>query len=127
MQAPGPPGPRSKQGTPMSNTRNQPRRRRGTSIAAGLGLVLALPLMVLAQTQFAYVSSWPANGGSAAPDFRRQEVMGVAADSQGRIYVSHATRNPILVFNSAGAYLGSWGGAILHMAHSVRVDPQGNV
>ncbi|MBM3748264.1 MAG: 6-bladed beta-propeller [Acidobacteria bacterium] len=56
-------------------------------------------------------------------------VSGVATDAAGRVYVAHrgVHADPILVFDSQGKYLRSWGKGIFGSPHAVRVDPEGNV
>jgi len=54
-----------------------------------------------------------------------------AADKQGNVYVIHrpvdANVDPIVVLNSKGNLLRSWGKGMYTMPHGIRVDPAGNV
>jgi hypothetical protein len=56
-------------------------------------------------------------------------VSGISADRQGNIYVIQrgADKDPVLVFSPDGKLLRSWGKGMFTMAHSIRVDPRGNV
>jgi DNA-binding beta-propeller fold protein YncE len=54
-----------------------------------------------------------------------------AADKQGNIYVIHrpvdANEDPIVVLDSQGNFLRSWGKGAYSIPHSIRIDPAGNV
>jgi DNA-binding beta-propeller fold protein YncE len=55
-----------------------------------------------------------------------------AADKQGNIYVIHRPadpkmEDPIIVLDSKGNLLRSWGKGMFTMPHSIRIDPAGNV
>jgi DNA-binding beta-propeller fold protein YncE len=97
----------------------------GCAVAAA---ALLTPFGLLAQGQrYRYDPTWPADGGRGAPDYRRDEVTGVATDAAGRVYVSTPTRHPILVFDREGRFIRSFGAGLLFLPHAVRVDPDGNV
>jgi DNA-binding beta-propeller fold protein YncE len=53
-------------------------------------------------------------------------MTGVDVDGAGRVYMCHATRYPVLVFDRRGTYLETWGG-MLHEPHAIRVSPDGSV
>jgi len=50
-----------------------------------------------------------------------------AVDSQGRVYLFHRGKQPILCFNKSGNFLRSWGDDLIGMAHGLRVDRDDNV
>ena len=54
-----------------------------------------------------------------------------AADKHGNVYVIHrpvdANVDPIVVLDSKGNFLRSWGKGMYKMPHGIRVDPAGNV
>ena len=54
-----------------------------------------------------------------------------AADKHGNVYVIHRPTDPnvdpIVVLDSKGKFLRSWGKGMYTMPHSIRVDPAGNV
>jgi len=90
-------------------------------------IVLSAPLACLAQAvpTYVHVPGWPSyNNGSER--LRRNEVTGVATDAEGRVYTCNATRTPVMVFDRAGNYLGSWGWPHTTEPHAIRIDPEGN-
>jgi len=92
-------------------------------------VLLTLPALVFAQATMTYAvqADWPV-GGEDAPYYRKGEVAGVAEDAQGRVYMCHPTRLPVLVFDRDGNYLNAWGGGgELMEPHSLRIDRDGNV
>jgi len=105
------------------------KRSRSPLIYLGsLLLVLALPILARAAYRYQSVGTWMQQANRTAEDFRWTDVTGIAAGRDGRVYVSHQSRNrPILVFDQNGKFLESWGGGITEHPHSVRVDPDGNV
>ena len=59
------------------------------------------------------------------PNIYMAEVVGVALDSKGQIYVLHRGKQPILEFNPDGSFVRSIGeGLPFEGPHAVRVDPQ---
>ena len=58
--------------------------------------------------------------------FELGEVVSVATDSRGEVYVFHRGVNgdPLLVFDAQGKYLRSWGKGLITHAHNIRFDPQ---
>jgi sugar lactone lactonase YvrE len=62
------------------------------------------------------------------PNIYMAEVVGVALDSKGQIYVLHRGKQPILQFNPDGSFVRSIGeGLPFEGPHAVRVDPQDNL
>jgi len=55
------------------------------------------------------------------------EVAGVATDSRSRVYVFSRSEHPMMVFDSDGAFVASWGEGVFTKAHNVRVSPDGYV
>ena len=55
------------------------------------------------------------------------EVAGVATDSRSRVYVFSRSEHPMMVFDSEGDCLASWGEGVFTKAHNVRISPDGNV
>lgn len=51
----------------------------------------------------------------------------VAANKKGEIFVFHRGEHPVLVFDSAGKFLRSWGDGVIEMAHGLRIDRDENV
>ncbi|MEM7530794.1 MAG: peptidyl-alpha-hydroxyglycine alpha-amidating lyase family protein [Chloroflexota bacterium] len=56
-------------------------------------------------------------------------IVGVACDSQDRIFVYSRSERPLLVFDTAGNYLETWGEGILvpKQAHGLFIDSEDNV
>lgn len=63
------------------------------------------------------------------PPLPLEGISAVAADKQGNIYVIHrpANGNPVVVLNSKGNLLRSWGKGMFKIPHGIRIDPGGNV
>jgi DNA-binding beta-propeller fold protein YncE len=51
----------------------------------------------------------------------------VAVNRQGEILCFHRGPRPILVFDSSGKFLRSWGDDVINMAHGLRIDRDNNV
>ena len=62
-------------------------------------------------------------------DVRMAEVVGVAVDSKGHIFVANRGNHPLLEFNPDGSYVGSIadGLPLFEAPHSVRIDAQDNL
>ena len=56
-----------------------------------------------------------------------REVAGVATDWRSRVYVFSRSERPMMVFDSDGEFLASWGEDLFTKAHNVRVSPEGFV
>jgi DNA-binding beta-propeller fold protein YncE len=54
-----------------------------------------------------------------------REVAGVATDSRSRVYVFSRSEHPMMVFDSEGEFLTSWGEGVFSKPHNVRVSPDG--
>src|SRR5712692_10756761 len=110
--------------------------------------MLALTLVTLAtmtQTSVAAQQGWyPHEGGlmkyrvnirfgeepDTMPDgWKFGRVSAVATDSAGQVYVFQRgpKADPIVVFDSKGKYLRSWGKGMFGNAHGMRVDRAGNL
>src|SRR5262245_19240600 len=63
------------------------------------------------------------------PPLLLESISAVTADKQGNIYVIHrpANGNPIVVLDSKGNLLRSWGKGMFKIPHGIRIDPGGNV
>lgn len=56
-----------------------------------------------------------------------QEMSGVDIDRSGNIYAFQRTPSRVMVFNSKGHFLRSWGEGMFVGAHALRIDRQNNV
>ncbi len=83
----------------------------GERAAPSLLLLLLLP-SIFAQGNYELVHDWPLPARTAAgtgTTWNLIQVPGVAIDSRGQILVLHRGAHPILVFESAGKFVRSWG------------------
>src|SRR5512138_3703629 len=105
---------------------------------AALGLILVLSACVC----FAQQKWYPHEGGllkyrvqirfGEEPDtmpagWKFGRVSAVAADAAGNVYVFHRglKADPIIVFDSQGKYLRSWGKGMFGNPHGLRIDKSG--
>ena len=56
-----------------------------------------------------------------------REVAGVSTDSRSHVYVFSRSEHPMMVFDSDGEFIASWGEGVFTKAHNVRVSPEGFV
>ena len=56
-----------------------------------------------------------------------KQVAGVAVDSQDRVYVYNRGEHPVIVFNSEGNLLTTWGEGFLKHAHGIFIDSEDRV
>lgn len=63
------------------------------------------------------------------PSLEIEEFVGVSADANGNVYIFQRgeAADPIIVVDSSGNVLRSFGKGLFNRPHSVRVDPAGNV
>ncbi len=55
------------------------------------------------------------------------EVVGVATDSQDRVFVFYRGEHPVAVFDRDGAFLFSWGEGIFNRPHGITIGPDDSV
>ena len=55
------------------------------------------------------------------------EVAGVAVDSKNRVFVFNRGPQPVLVFDSAGEFLFSWGAGLFSRPHGITIGPDDSV
>lgn len=65
-------------------------------------------------------AQWPANS-------HVDEVVAVATDSHGRVFVFNRGDHPVSVFDSQGQFLFSWGEQIFSRAHGITIGPDDSV
>lgn len=56
-----------------------------------------------------------------------QEMSGVDIDKKGNIYAFQRTPSRVMIFNTKGQFLRSWGNGLFSAAHGLRIDRQNNV
>jgi DNA-binding beta-propeller fold protein YncE len=97
---------------------------------------MLLTLLVLAPvtyceptTSAAEPATWTAQPGFfQLPDgFELGAASAVAVNRRGEIFVFHRGAHPIMVFDSAGKFLRSWGDGVVGSSHGLRIDPEENV
>ncbi|MSO23591.1 MAG: 6-bladed beta-propeller [Acidobacteria bacterium] len=69
------------------------------------------------------VPDWP----KLPPGYQFGDVPGVAVDSKGRVFVFHRGKNRVMIFESDGAFVSSWGDDLIEGAHHVKIDRDGYV
>jgi len=55
------------------------------------------------------------------------EVVDVAVDSQDNVYVFCRGKHPLIIFDSEGSFLNSWGEEQFNRPHGITIDPEGNL
>ena len=65
----------------------------------------------------------------ASPALTFEGISAIAADKRGNLYIIHrpADGDPIVVLDSKGKILRSWGKGMFKIPHGIRLDPDGNV
>ena len=56
-----------------------------------------------------------------------KDVCGVAVDADDRVYVLNRGDHPVMVFDSEGNLLSSWGEGLFKRAHGVGISPEGSI
>jgi streptogramin lyase len=67
------------------------------------------------------------NGLQLPPGLTLGPCSAVDFDSEGRMYLFHRGKQPILCFDSSGRFLRSWGDKLIGQAHGLRVDQHDNI
>lgn len=80
---------------------------------------------LLGQGQWTYrvVHDW----AQLPPRWEIGDVAGVAVDHADRVYVFHRGKHPVLVFESDGSFIRSWGEDIFVRPHGIDIGPDGRV
>jgi DNA-binding beta-propeller fold protein YncE len=55
------------------------------------------------------------------------EAVDVAVDSQDNVYVFCRGKHPVIIFDSEGSFLNSWGEGEFNRPHGITIDPEGNL
>ena len=79
--------------------------------------------LVATNARWTVSAAWTRAPGPGSPPGR---VSAVAVDSAGHVYVFHRGKkaDPIVVFDSKGQYLRSWGRGVFGNPHGLRIDRQ---
>lgn len=57
-------------------------------------------------------------------DIPMGEAVGVAVDSQDRVFVFNRGRHPVMVFDADGTFLSCWGEGDFQRPHGIHIDPE---
>ena len=101
---------------------------RTTAVAAPATLRAAkLPVIGSGEHTYEVIHDW----GETPSQISYGNTHGVAEDSQGRIYVAHTvhagshSQDTLLVFDSKGRFIRSWGGEFKGGAHGLHIRREG--
>jgi DNA-binding beta-propeller fold protein YncE len=61
------------------------------------------------------------------PGWSWPEVAAVATDTQDRVYVFNRGEHPLMIFNRAGTFLGSWGEGLFVRPHGLWIGPDDSI
>jgi DNA-binding beta-propeller fold protein YncE len=56
-----------------------------------------------------------------------KDVCGVAVDADDRVYILSRSDHPVMVFDSEGNLLSSWGEGLFKRAHGICISPEGSI
>lgn len=81
--------------------------------------------MSLGEGEYTYklVSGW----AKMPPRMNFNSVTGIAVGSNDVVYVSNRSKNPVMVFDSEGNFLDTWGERLFRRSHSIFSDFEGNI
>jgi DNA-binding beta-propeller fold protein YncE len=90
-----------------------------------LSLSLGFPLLPRAdgETKYQVVANWP----EIPAGYSFGAIPGVAVDSKDRVYFFHRGAHPVMIFESSGKFVKSWGDGLIEDAHHIKIDRDGNV
>jgi peptidylglycine monooxygenase len=80
-------------------------------------------VVVLGDDLFAVERPW----GDLPPGIQLHGVSDVAVDSHDRVFAFQRSDPPVVIFESSGAYVGSWGAGIVADAHGIFITPDDKV
>ncbi len=95
------------------------------ALLLAVGAAPAVPHTTFAQPTRNYqkVDNW----AQLPPGTVWQDMTGVDIDRQGNVYALQRTPSKVMVFDSRGRFVRSWGEGAFTKAHALRLDRQGNV
>ncbi len=81
--------------------------------------------MIIGEDKFKYelVENW----AKLPQRMELNQVTGVVVDSHDNVYISNRSKNPVMVFDSDGNFLDTWGERLFKDAHSIFLDAEENV
>ncbi len=79
--------------------------------------------MITKQLEYEVVENW----GVLPDGWRWGQVGGVAVDSQDRVHVFTRTEHPLMVFDTDGNFLYSWGEGFFEDAHGIHIAPDDTI
>ena len=95
--------------------------------AAGLAAALCLAPLQAAIAQAARTYQKVADWAQLPPGTTWQEMSGVDVDRSGNIYALQRTPSKVMIFDSRGRFVRSWGEGMFTKAHALRIDRHNNV
>ena len=72
---------------------------------------------------FVIDAKWP----EKPADFQWTEFHGIAVDAKDEVYAFTRGTPPVQVYDASGKFLRSWGEKLFKIAHSIKIDPEGNL
>ncbi len=93
----------------------------------GLAATLIASTFQVAFAQAARTYENVVNWAQLPPGTAWQDMSGVDIDAKGNVYTLQRTPSKVMVFDSNGKFLRSWGKGAFTKAHALRVDRQGNI
>jgi DNA-binding beta-propeller fold protein YncE len=81
--------------------------------------------IILGSGKFTYrlVEGW----GKLPEGWIFTQVAGVAVDSKDKVYVFNRGKHPVVIFDLAGNFLGSWGEGVFKTPHGIFIDKDDNI
>lgn len=80
------------------------------------------PVVGSGRHRYRAVPGWP-----TLPAWSFVEVVGIAADSHDRVFVFCRGEHPVVIFESDGTFVGSWGEGVFVRPHGITIAPDDSV
>jgi hypothetical protein len=96
--------------------RHQSRIPQGLTMSTTIGIVRRLGQ---GEFQYEHVPDW----GRVPAELKLREAVGVATDSQDRVYVFHRGEQAVIVLDPEGNVLNAWGAGLFRRPHGIHIGP----